>query len=98
MTYRNRKLLALAKDSPKCFCCNVDNDGTVVAAHGNLQALGKGLGHKASDWAIAFMCSGCHSSYDRRSGSPHQVTHEDWALAAVRSIGWALETHPEVFQ
>ncbi len=88
MTYRNRKLLNLAREAPKCFCCQTPNDGTVVAAHANLHGMGKGMGIKAHDWAIAFMCRECHTGYDVRKS----VTHEDWALASVKSLGWLLES------
>ena len=52
MLYRNKKLLALAKEAPKCFHCDMPNDGTVIAAHRN---EGKGIGIKASDAGIAYL-------------------------------------------
>ena len=57
--YRNKKLLNLAKDMP-CIECGAD-DGTVVAAHSN---QGKGIGLKASDASIMFLCYRCHTEYD----------------------------------
>ena len=98
-TYRNPKLLALAKHAPRCFCCGANNDGTVVAAHANMQSMGKGTGIKAAD-VVAFACHRCHDDIDGRS--KFYETREDrnaaWAMAAVHSMRWALENHPEVFR
>jgi len=40
-------------------------DGTVVAAHSNLQEHGKGMGHKAHDGMAAWLCYRCHSQLDQ---------------------------------
>ena len=58
--YRNKKLLDLARDQACVECGN--RDGTVVAAHSN---TGKGMGIKASDATIMFLCYFCHSEYDQ---------------------------------
>ncbi len=63
MTYRNKKLTQLAKDAP-CACCG-KQDGTVVYAHSNLLAHGKGRGLKASDAAGMFLCYTCHTELDQ---------------------------------
>lgn len=94
--YRNRKLLGLARIAPKCFCCNRDNDGTVVAAHANMQSMGKGMGIKAAD-VVAFLCRDCHDLVDGRS-SRLRAPNDAWAMAAVHSMRWAIENHPEVFR
>jgi len=60
MTYRNSKLLSLAKGQ-SCVECGTD-DGTIVSAHSN---EGKGMGLKASDATIMFLCYACHSGYDQ---------------------------------
>ena len=60
--YRNPKLLALANGAP-CMNCGIE-DGTVVAAHSNSGADGKGMAIKADDAKIAFLCYNCHSWYD----------------------------------
>ena len=57
--YRNRKLLDLAKGMA-CIECGIE-DETVVAAHSN---QGKGMGIKAPDSTIMFLCYRCHTEYD----------------------------------
>lgn len=96
--YRNPNLLRLAAKAPKCFCCGRDNDGTVVACHSNEQTMGKGMGIKAAD-VVAYCCATCHEEIDGRNSllTPYQRKSQ-WAMAATRSIRWALENHPEVFR
>jgi hypothetical protein len=57
--YRNPKLLRLA-DGMSCVECGIQ-DGTIVSAHSN---NGKGMGIKASDATIMFLCYRCHTEYD----------------------------------
>jgi len=97
--YRNKKLLALAKESPQCFMCGADNDGTVVAAHSDSQAMGKGMGYKSSDLP-AFLCHECHSAVDGRNKmlSNREERQSAWAKAAVLSLRWVLINHPEVMK
>lgn len=57
--YRNKKLLELAKGRA-CIECG-RQDETVVAAHSN---EGKGMGIKAPDHTIMFLCHRCHIEYD----------------------------------
>lgn len=45
--------------------CN-GNPETVVWAHANGSAAGKGIGMKAPDYLGAYCCSNCHDVYDRR--------------------------------
>lgn len=66
MTYRNQRLLSLARDE-SCANCGAE-DGTIVAAHSNLSRHGKGKSLKASDCFIAFLCFRCHSWLDQGSG------------------------------
>jgi hypothetical protein len=61
--YRNRRLLDAARNN-QCLGCGVD-DGTVVAAHYNGSAAGKGMGIKGSDAVVAFLCYRCHMDYDQ---------------------------------
>lgn len=96
MTYRNPKLLALAKKAPVCFRCGCWNQGQVVGAHANLQSMGKGMGHKAAD-VVAYLCYECHSWVDGGKDKAEKRNHE-WAMAAVHSMRWVLEHHPEVFK
>ena len=58
MTYKNKKLLELARQIP-CTLCGKE-DGTIVAAHSNQQKDGKGTGIKSADYRIASLCYGCH--------------------------------------
>lgn len=63
MTFRSRQLLDLARGQA-CVMCKT-NDGTVVAAHSNLQEHGKGMGHKAHDAMHAWLCHRCHAELDQ---------------------------------
>lgn len=59
------KLLAAANGAP-CMNCGAQ-DGTVVAAHSNSSAHGKGMGQKAHDIFVAYLCVRCHDWYDYRT-------------------------------
>lgn len=65
MTYRNRKLLDAARDCPECMGCHRPNDGTIVAAHSNQLRDGKGMGNKAADYRVAYLCNKCHTDIDQ---------------------------------
>lgn len=96
MTYRNKKLLALANESPHCMSCGTYNAGNVVAAHSNQQRDGKGVGIKAKDYRVAYLCDKCHTELDAGSGArEHKVRlFED---AHRKTIGWLFESgHLEV--
>ena len=58
-TYRNRKLLDLAKQI-NCVNCGAA-DGTIVPAHAN---EGKGMRIKSSDATLMALCLTCHTGYD----------------------------------
>lgn len=47
------------------FVCN-GNPETVVLAHSNGSAAGKGIGMKAPDYLGAYACSACHDVVDGR--------------------------------
>jgi hypothetical protein len=97
MNYRNPKLLALAKDAPYCFRCQIPNLDHIVAAHANMQSMGKGMGIKAAD-LVAYLCPVCHDLIDGRlSGLNRHEAQREWAFAAIHSMRYALENHPEVF-
>jgi hypothetical protein len=53
MSYRSQKLLKAARDQACAICGSV---GTTVAAHSNLVEHGKGIGIKAPDCLIAWLC------------------------------------------
>lgn len=63
VTFRNPRLLELARDQA-CVACGLQN-GTVVSAHSNLGDHGKGMGHKAHDGMVAWLCHGCHAELDQ---------------------------------
>ena len=65
MTFRSKKLLDLARGQ-SCVMCNC-SDGTIVSAHSNLLEHGKGMGTKAHDGMIAWLCMRCHSGLDQGS-------------------------------
>jgi hypothetical protein len=79
ITYRNAKILRAAQGRA-CTLCGQD-DGTIVAAHSNLMGDGKGIGHKAGDCFVAFLCASCHRCYDQKEG----VTQEDFHRAMKRT-------------
>jgi len=80
MNYRNRKLLDLAKQR-SCVMCGTD-DNTIVSAHSNLQEHGKGMGIKANDCMVAWLCHKCHAEYDQgRQMSKEQ--RRDFILTAI---------------
>ena len=91
MKYRNPKLLRSAKDAPWCMACFADNQGNVVAAHANSGAYGKGMGTKAHDWAIAFMCDRCHAEIDQGAAGRDEK-QEAWLRAHIRTMEWLFDT------
>ena len=84
--YRNKKLLAYARGQ-SCTMCGVC-DGTIVAAHSNSQAHGKGMGIKAHDYRVAFLCARCHDWYDcrRPSASTREWRQARWQAAHEATI------------
>ena len=79
--YRNKKILQAARDRPCQYCGR--NDWTTVAAHSNAMSHGKGVGIKAHDCYIAFLCSHCHSDYDS-----HKMPQMGFDMAMERT--WLL--------
>jgi hypothetical protein len=82
-----QKLKDAAKNYP-CAHCN-RQDGTVVAAHSNELALGRGFAHKAPDFYVAYLCFDCHSAADGRS---HGLSREEkramWHRAYCVTVGY----------
>lgn len=91
MAYRSKRLLNFAKDAPHCFGCGKANAGDVVAAHANWSEYGKGMAHKAHDWAVAMICGDCHWIIDS-SGSSRADKKEAWRMAHVKTLAWLFET------
>lgn len=89
--YRNPKLLALARQAPRCMSCHGWNHGDVVACHSNSQRHAKGMGTKAHD-LTAYCCAACHSLIDGRTGGLSRDTRERMFLEAVyETTLWLLQ-------
>lgn len=89
MMYRNKKLLALAKD--QC-CANCGNrDGTVVSAHSNMLQHGKGRGIKAEDCYIAWLCFNCHREYDQGTSMNRREKEVFFLNAALNTYGMMMK-------
>ena len=66
MTFRNRKLLDIAHSAP-CFAAFPHVCNQYIGchpAHADWQEWGRGIGHKAPDWAVAFLCGNAHREID----------------------------------
>lgn len=88
MTYRNRRLLDLARDQP-CANCGAE-DGTIVAAHSNMGIHGKGMSEKAHDCFHAHLCDKCHRWLDQGRGMDptdlYQGTRYDKDMMFLRAM------------
>lgn len=91
MNYRSPKILKAAKDAPLCFGCGKHNDGTVIAAHSNQLKDGKGIGIKAHDYRVAYICHDCHQLIDTDRISRQEKT-DTWETAHRRTIGWLFDS------
>lgn len=89
MNYRNKKLLGLARDQA-CVMCG-SQDGTVVSAHSNLPEHGKGVGLKADDSMIAWLCHRCHTSLDQGKEMT-RAERREYTLTAI------CRTHREMWK
>ena len=87
--YRNAKLLVACRQLP-CQLCEIE-DGTVVAAHSNQLADGKGRGIKASDYRVAALCFSCHMDLDQGNKLSKNQRREFWEMAHRRTIGELFE-------
>jgi len=93
MTYRNPALLELARDRI-CMNCGAQ-DGTIVAAHSNLQEHGRGHAHQAHDCFHAWLCIRCHSFLDhggvgKDPSGLYSATREDKAEMFRRAMDRTL--------
>lgn len=89
MTFRSNRLLVACRQLP-CQLCGAE-DGTVVAAHGNSSADGKGMGHKASDAAVAALCFKCHAEIDQGSELSKDERRARWYQAHVQTLRALIE-------
>lgn len=60
-------------------------DGTIVGAHSNQLAHGKGKGHKAHD-IVAYLCHRCHLFVDQTGAGNRDARRYIWRAAAIRSV------------
>lgn len=67
--------------------CGKFNDGSVVASHSNKQCYGKGMAHKAHDWAIAYLCNDCHYYVDDGKAS-NEERDIVWLGAHIKTLEW----------
>lgn len=86
---RNRRLLDAARDQECAWCRR--QDGTVVAAHSNQLRHGKGMGIKAGDQYIAFLCHACHFDIDQGSHLSKEDRRVMWNVAYLRTREILLE-------
>lgn len=86
MTFRSRKLLDLARDQA-CVMCG-RNDGSTVAAHRN---HGKGMAMKAPDYAVAWLCHGCHAELDQGKDMTRDERRAFWLEAHARTVAQWFE-------
>ena len=85
MSYRSRKLLNAAKGQ-SCTNCGMKN-GTTVAAHVRMVALGSGTGIKAPDCLCAWLCGPCHDRIDDRVKCYSSYERRDrFFMALARTI------------
>lgn len=83
--WRSRKLL----DSAQHHSCQAEGCGSthgVVAAHSNQQRHGKGMGIKAADCFVAFLCATCHHWVDFDSKASKADKAAVWMGAFIRSV------------
>jgi hypothetical protein len=83
-TYRNKKLLQAAQYYP-CQFCGADNATTVAAHYQGMWSnkVGKGMGMKPHDAAIAYLCSDCHDLLDGRTKEANFGAAEKHAMFAI---------------
>jgi Protein of unknown function (DUF1364) len=85
--------IATLRDSARtetCTHCGAD-DGTIVWAHSNALAHGRGASFKAHDLMGAYLCHRCHDLVDGRAGALTKQQKrfmfiEAWAASMVRLI------------
>jgi len=87
--YRNPKILRAAQYVENCFACGCPNTGNIVAAHSNQLRDGKGMGTKAHDFRVAFICSDCHTFVDS-SKAAKEEKEELWERAHRLTIAYLI--------
>lgn len=70
--------------------CNFNSE-TVVWAHANGSAAGKGIGMKSPDILGAYACSACHDAVDGRTTIPRREVRLAFWEGHARSVRILLE-------
>lgn len=81
---RSPKLMQAYRKIP-CQACGID-DGTVVGAHSNQAAHGKGRGIKASDDRAASLCHSCHMAVDQGRSLSRPERESLWTSAHEKTV------------
>ena len=91
MTFRSQALLKAAHRFSCVLCGKV---GYTVAAHSNALRHGRGIGHKADDFRVAFVCGECHDAIDGRVGAlTKEQKREMWQHAHELTVAlWFNES------
>lgn len=89
--YRNPALLKAVRGMPHCSLCGKHNDGTIVAAHSNQLAHGKGRGIKASDREVCSACFTCHMELDQGNRLSKEEKREWWNAGHRRTADWLVD-------
>jgi len=90
-----------ARDCPSCMMCGAGNDGTIIGAHYcgiRQQNLGKGIGQKPTDSAVAYLCHSCHVRMDQYHDGNNQSRSEIFFFAIIKSHDWLFKNKPEIFK
>lgn len=85
---RSPALIKACREIP-CQHCGCQ-DGTVVAAHSNELAHGKGRSVKASDEFVASLCFRCHEDIDQGSRLRKAERQAIWRAAHGRTVSLLL--------
>jgi hypothetical protein len=85
---RSPALLRACREIPCQHCGRAD--GTVVAAHSNQAAHGKGRGIKASDQFVAGLCAWCHAALDQGNVMSRTERLALWTAAHVKTVALLL--------
>lgn len=85
MSFRSQKLRDAAKNYD-CVLC--ETPGKTVGAHPNRVALGKGVGCKAHDCYLAYVCDRCHGMIDGqiKLDEKYSSPEECWTIAYLRTV------------
>ena len=70
-----------------CAACG-NEDGTVVAAHANIN---KGMGIKVSDALVAPLCYSCHAELDQGKEMSREEKRDFWNRAYIKNIQYMIE-------